>query len=90
LSSNLSSEGFSLKKGTIARLNLAVCDLLHPKVELTALLTDAVIEDLLQLRTTGFGPVQSSVYITTCPQLAKAAMRAADDGAGFDPERPSP
>jgi hypothetical protein len=30
-------------------------------------------------------PVLSSVYITTCPQLAKAAVRAADEGAGFDP-----
>ena len=32
------------------------------------------------------GPVLSGVYITTCPQLAKAAMRAADEGAGFDPK----
>jgi hypothetical protein len=31
--------------------------------------------------------VPSSVYITTCPQLAKAAVRAADEGAGFDPGR---
>jgi hypothetical protein len=31
------------------------------------------------------GPVLSSVYITTCPQLAKAALRAADERAGFDP-----
>jgi len=36
-----------------------------------------------------FGPVLSSVYIATCPQLAKAAVRAADEGAGFDPELPS-
>jgi hypothetical protein len=34
-------------------------------------------------------PVPSSVYITTCPQLAKAAVRAADEGAGFDPKRSS-
>src|SRR5207237_9138099 len=33
------------------------------------------------------GPGPSSVYITTCPQLAKAAVRAADEGAGFDPNR---
>jgi hypothetical protein len=33
--------------------------------------------------------VLSSVNITTCPQLAKAAMRAADEGAGFDPFRKS-
>src|SRR4051812_47281590 len=32
-------------------------------------------------------PVPSSVYITICPQLAKAAVRAADEGAGFDPHR---
>jgi hypothetical protein len=35
---------------------------------------------LLQLLTAAFGPVLSSVYITTCP---KAAVRAADEGAGF-------
>jgi hypothetical protein len=29
------------------------------------------------------GPVPSSGYITTCPQLAKAAVRAADEGAGL-------
>ena len=28
-------------------------------------------------------PLPSSLYITTCPQLAKAAVRAADEGAGF-------
>jgi len=33
------------------------------------------------------GPLLSSVYMTTCPQLAKAAVRAADEGAGFDPYR---
>ena len=43
---------------------------------------------LLQGLTAAFGPVPSSVYITTCPQLAKAAVRAADEGAGFDPYRP--
>src|SRR5438105_2857264 len=32
-----------------------------------------------------FGPVPSSVYITTCPQLAKAAMRASERRGGFDP-----
>jgi hypothetical protein len=31
------------------------------------------------------GPLPSSVYITTCPQLAKAAVRAADEVAGLDP-----
>jgi hypothetical protein len=31
----------------------------------------------------GIGPVLSSVYIATCPQLAKAAVRAADEGANF-------
>jgi hypothetical protein len=35
---------------------------------------------LLQLLAAGFGPVPTSVYITTCPQLAKAAVRAADEG----------
>src|SRR4029450_11001995 len=35
------------------------------------------------------GPLPSSVYITTCPQLAKAAVRAADEGGGFDPGRGS-
>ena len=39
--------------------------------------------DLLQLLAAALGPLPSSVYITTCPQLAKAAMRAADEGAGF-------
>jgi hypothetical protein len=31
---------------------------------------------LLQLLAAACGPVLSSVNITTCPQLAKAAMRA--------------
>jgi hypothetical protein len=39
----------------------------------------------VRLRAAAIGPVPSSVYITTCPQLAKAAERAADEGAGFDP-----
>jgi hypothetical protein len=33
--------------------------------------------------TSAFGPLPSSVYITTCPQLAKAAVRAADEGGGL-------
>jgi hypothetical protein len=37
-------------------------------------------EDLLQVLPSGFGPLPSSVYITTCPQLAKAAVQTADEG----------
>src|SRR5438445_1095208 len=33
-------------------------------------------------------PLHSRVYITSCPQLVKAAVRAADEGPGFDPEEP--
>jgi hypothetical protein len=33
------------------------------------------------------GPLPSSVYITTCPQLAKVDVRVGDDGAGFDPQQ---
>ena len=42
----------------------------------------AEVAALLHLLTAGCGPVLSSVYIATCPQLAKAAVRAADEG-GF-------